>query len=332
MKSLLAAITVMLTPAFAVAQTLPAINLPENVRRQLAEEARMITLGGRQFWGDVQFFHGYRIQRNVFTGHYRLLDDRDRRHAWGTLEDCRAALEGLRRTKDLPPMSGRGVILLHGIVRSSKSIYKVADQLRSEGFTAFPMEYPSTQISIEQAAEYLDSVIHKLEGIEEVSLVGHSLGGLVIRAWFAKHSDPRIHRVVMLGTPNYGAEMADLCCRNILYRAVFGPAGRQLVTDGDGLIPRLPTPPCEFAVIAGARGNESGWNPLIPGDDDGTVTVASTQLAGASDFNTLPVLHHGLLGDREVCRQVARFLLTGRLRADGDPEPLPVSAESAFSR
>lgn len=314
----------LLSPSLIDAQTLPTFQIPERVRRQLAEDIRMQTLGGRQFWGDVQFFHGYHIQRNVFTGHYRLLDEKDWRYASGSLEDCQSKLDALRREKSLPPMSGRGVVVLHGIVRSSKSMAQVSAALRKEGFTPFPMEYPSTQISIEQAVEYLDSVIRQLDGIEEVYLVGHSMGGLVIRAWFAKHSDPRVKRVVMLGTPNYGAEMADLFQRNILFRAVFGPAGQQLVTDTAGVIPLLPAPSCEFAIIAGARGNESGWNPLIPGDDDGTVTVASSRLAGAADFNTAPLLHHGLLGDPEVATQIARFLNTGRLRAEGDPQPIPL--------
>jgi pimeloyl-ACP methyl ester carboxylesterase len=312
----------------AFAQPRPVFQLPDGVQRQIAEEVRMRTLGGRQFWGDLQFFHGYRIQRNIFTGNYRLLDDRDWRHASGTLQMCRAKLDELRCQKKLPPMSGRGVIVLHGIVRSSKSMYTVADDLRKEGFTVFPMEYPSTQISIEQAVEYLDSIIQNLDGIEELHLVGHSMGGLVIRAWFAEHSDPRVKRVVMLGTPNYGAEMADLVRRNLLFRAVFGPAGQQLVTDADGVILQLPTPQCEFAVIAGARGNDTGWNPFIPGDDDGTVTLASARLAGAADFNTFPLLHHGLLGNHDVSAQIAHFLLTGRLRAEGDPQPIPAMPSS----
>lgn len=318
-----------LLPATCQAQSSFSFTLPPAVRQQILEELEMKTLGGRQFWGDVQFFDRWRIQRNVFTGHYRLLDEHDWRHASGTLEDCQQKLAEIRRERNLPPMSGHGVILLHGIIRSSKSIYTVADQLRTDGFTAFPMEYPSTQISIPDAAEQLDSVIKNLEGIEQISLVGHSMGGLIIRAWFAKHHDPRIQRVVMMGTPNYGAEMADLLRRNILFRTVLGRAGQQLVTDTQGLIPTLPTPPCEFAVIAGGLGNGRGWNPLIPGDDDGTVTVASVRLAGAADSSVVPVLHHALLGNREVSQQIARFLKTGQLRENGEPQPVSVPAPAA---
>ncbi|OYW18333.1 MAG: hypothetical protein B7Z55_10800, partial [Planctomycetales bacterium 12-60-4] len=158
--------------------------IPASVRERWIEDFEMKTLGGRQFWGDVQFFQGWRIQQNVFTGHCRLLDERDWRHTSGTLAECRAKLAKIRKEKQLSPMTGPGVVLLHGIVRSSKSIYTVAEQLRSEGFTAFPMEYPSTQISIPDAAEQLNSIIQNLDGIDELHLVGHSMGGLVIRAWF----------------------------------------------------------------------------------------------------------------------------------------------------
>ncbi|MGQ9575532.1 MAG: hypothetical protein ACUVUC_09450 [Thermoguttaceae bacterium] len=33
----------------------------------------MPTLGGKQFWADELLFHQWRIQRNVLTGHCRLL-------------------------------------------------------------------------------------------------------------------------------------------------------------------------------------------------------------------------------------------------------------------
>ena len=71
------------------------------------------TLGGRQFWGDVKFFQGYRIQQNVFTKHYRLLDSNDVRRMWGSLEECEAQLRQIAVEKNLKPMSGKAVVLIH---------------------------------------------------------------------------------------------------------------------------------------------------------------------------------------------------------------------------
>lgn len=300
----------------------PSSVVPSFLRKSLEDELAMKTLGGRQFWGDVQFFHGWHIQQNVFTKHYRLLDSNDNRHAWGSLDECKSALAKIRERNKLPPMSGRGVVLLHGILRSSKCMSTIETAVQEAGYQAFAFNYPSTQVSIPEAAEYLNQAIESLEGIDELYIISHSMGGLVTRAYFAKYGDPRIKRVVMMGTPNHGAELADLLYRNVLLKAASGPGGRQLATDRQGLIPLLPVPPCEFAIIAGARGKSAGWNPFIPGDDDGTVTVESTRLVGAADFSTVPVTHTMLIGNREAIDQAIRFLDEGQLRVEGPRQPI----------
>ena len=43
----------------------------------------MPTMGGVIFWDDIQECNGWRLQRNTFTGHYRILDPNDVRRAWG---------------------------------------------------------------------------------------------------------------------------------------------------------------------------------------------------------------------------------------------------------
>jgi pimeloyl-ACP methyl ester carboxylesterase len=282
------------------------------------------TLGGRQFWGDVHFFHHFRIQKNVFTGHYRLLDSHDRRLASGTLEDCKKALAEIRVRDQIPAMSGTCVIFIHGIVRSSKSMTTLTRLAEDHHMTGLEFDYPSTQIDIHQCAEYLHQCIDGLEGVEKIHFVVHSMGGLVIRAYLDKHRDPRIGRLVMLGTPNQGARMADHLKGTLLFKTVFGPAGQQLVTDPQGLIPKLPIPDFEFAIIAGARGDGKGWNPFIAGDDDGTVEVTSTRLPGAADFITIPVIHAFMMRDQAVGEHALRFLETGSLRADGMREPIPL--------
>ncbi len=43
----------------------------------------MPTMGGTVFWDNIQECNGWRLQRNTFTGHYRILDPNDVRRAWG---------------------------------------------------------------------------------------------------------------------------------------------------------------------------------------------------------------------------------------------------------
>ena len=282
------------------------------------------TLGGREFWGDVTHFHGWRIQHNVLTKHYRLIDSDDVRHAWGTREQCQAKLDEIKREKKLPPMSGEGVILVHGMIRSSKSMAAYRLPLEKAGFQVFPFDYPSTRVDLDASADYLHQVIESLDGIERLHIVAHSMGGLVTRTYRAKHHDERLVRIVLVGSPQHGAELADLARgkANAVFKTIFGPAGQQLVTDQEGFVKKLPMPDFEFGVIAGGH-SPHGFNPLIDGDDDGIVSVASTRLAGAADFLYLEAMHLSLNRNETSHAAAVRFLQSGKFREDGDPQPIP---------
>ena len=88
------------------------------------------TMGGKQFWADELLFHNWRIQRNALTGHCRLLDESDRRVAWGTFPECREKLEQIKQDENLPDMKGEVVLVLHGLGRSRVSMKKTCDYLR----------------------------------------------------------------------------------------------------------------------------------------------------------------------------------------------------------
>ena len=307
-------------------------DVPEEASESSGATTPMKTLGGLQFWSDLHFFHEWRIQKNVFTGHHRLLDGKDYRYASGTFEECLEMLNHIRRERRLPPMSGKAVVLVHGVVRSAKSMSPMRVPFQNVGYSVFSFGYPSTRVEIQDAAELLHRALTSLEGIEEIDFVVHSMGGLVTRAYLAKHQDARIHRVVMLGVPNLGAHMADRLKEFSLYRTIFGPSGQQLVTDPDGLIANLPIPDCEFAIIAGSRGTPDGYNPLIPGDDDGTVSVESTRLPGAADFVTVRSIHSFLMNSQEVIDYAIRFIQTGRLRDAETAQPIPRPEDESNSK
>lgn len=280
------------------------------------------TLGGMQFWADELFFHEWRIQRNVVTGHCRLLDRTAFRHAWGTYEQCLAALDEIKRRQNLPPMTGKAVLVLHGLGDSRWTMARLAKYLEEQGgYTVFNVSYPSTRETIAQYARSLDNILRNLQGIEEINFVAHSLGNIVVRRYLgdcltpAGHEpDPRIKRFVMLGPPNHGSIAANALANNPLFTAVLGKPGQELGREWAWLEGSLATPPCEFGIIAGGLGNPHGFNPLLPGDDDGIVTVESTRLDGSADFVTVPVLHSCLMNDHRVQRCTLTFLRTGRFR------------------
>lgn len=280
------------------------------------------TLGGMQFWGDLSFRNGWKIQRHVYTGHCRLIDPSNYRFASGTREYCERTLAEMARRQGMAPDAGRAVILLHGIGRTSNCFAAMTAALRQDGFVVVPFEYPSTRVSLEQSADYLRSVISSLDSVSTIDFVVHSMGGLVVRSLLGVCSDDRLHSMVMLGTPNAGAELADMLKNNAVFSLIYGPAGQQLVSGGQSTISQLPVPNFPFGIIAGGKGDEKGFNPLLPGDDDGTVTVASARLAGAVDFLRVPRIHAFLMSDSTVIQATRRFLQEGRFREDAAPEPI----------
>jgi len=278
------------------------------------------TLGGKQFWADESFFHQWRIQRNVLTGHCRLLDEANRRHAQGTYLQCRVKLEQIKRQRNLPPMQGQAVIVLHGLLRSRSSMSKLCRHLANDGqFTVFNVAYPSTRRDVAGHAAALARIIENLHGIDEIDFVAHSLGNIVIRHYLADYTDeaagrspdPRIKRFVMLGPPNHGSLAAVAVSENSLFTTMAGRPGQQLGRTWGNLKGKLATPAFEFGIIAGGRQDHQGFNPLLPDDNDGTVTVASTRLAGATDFVVVPTMRSLMINDAKVIEYTLRFLRKG---------------------
>lgn len=293
---------------------------------------KLPTLGGKQFWADVHFFRDWRIQREVLTGHHRLLSPKNVRVAWGSLDACLAKLAEIRQDQQLPPMSGKAVVVLHGLGRSRGAMGRLAAKLREDGgYHVFNVGYPTLMGSISEHAKTLDSVIRSLEGVEEINFVCHSLGNLVVRRWLFDTCDPetgeprehnRLGRMVMLGPPNQRPELASTVGRVKLETTIGGKAFSELAQGWDELAPTLLTPPVPFGIIAGGRGDDLGYNPIVPGDDDMIVSVASTKLPGASDFVVLPVLHTFMMNDPKVQECVLRFLNEGYFTAKDQASPL----------
>lgn len=272
------------------------------------------TFGGLQYWGDEMVYYGWRIQKHARTGHFRLLDPKDIRRAWGTYEECERALNKLVDKTVVQPKSDEVVILMHGLLRARRSFTGMHEYLEAADYEVIAVKYPSTQASIPELATQLKHVIDRLEGARKIHFVAHSLGGLVIRAYLAENRDPRVGRFVMIATPNQGALMADMVADWFPYKIVTGPVGQELIGGSKSLIESLPAPWCEFAVVGGGRGDDSGYSPLIPGDDDGIVALSETRLVGMRDFMRVPAVHILLPNHERVKVATVNFLRTGSFR------------------
>ena len=172
------------------------------------------TLGGTQLWRDSHVYAGWRIQANVLTGHFRLLDTKDIRRAWGTYAQCKERLDEIKRGGDIQAPSKHLVLLVHGILRSTGTFSGLEKALIGSGFDAVAISYPSSQGTIEEQAEGLARLLDRQEGTATVSFVTHSRGGLVVRylldlerAWKRRIE---VQRIVLIAPPNQGSAVARL--------------------------------------------------------------------------------------------------------------------------
>lgn len=207
-----------------------------------------------------------------------------------------------------------GVILLHGLARTSRSMRPLAVFLKQRGYTVVNVGYPSRRKPIESLAQSaLPPAVATMRrhGVERIHCVTHSMGGIVLRAFLDQETLPELGRVVMLSPPNQGSELADRLCRFSWFRLFFGPAGCQLGTSADDLPTRLGPATFALGVITGNR-PAFGLAGFFPGPSDGKVAVARAGLPGMRDFLVLPYGHSLIMRHRQVQAQVLYFLKNGR--------------------
>ncbi|MGB1466521.1 MAG: esterase/lipase family protein, partial [Alcanivorax nanhaiticus] len=180
------------------------------------------------------------------------------------------------------------------------------------GYTVVNQGYPSTRHAIDTlAAQTLTKALAKCPDTGKIHFVTHSMGGLLLRQYLSQHDLPRMGRAVMLGPPNQGSEVVDRLGSWAPFRWVNGPAGSQMGTKPDSLPVQLGPVDFPLGVIAGSRTINFLLSTLLPGPNDGKVTVERTKIQGMQDHLVLPVTHPFMMRNDRVIEQVKMFLDRG---------------------
>ncbi len=207
------------------------------------------------------------------------------------------------------------VILLHGLARTDKSMTKIATVLEAEGFIVLNVDYPSREATVEDlAAKVITAALAnpKLMDAERIHFVTHSMGGILVRQFLKSRHPANLGRVVMLGPPNQGSEVVDKIGDWRAFNALNGPAGQQLGTGPDSVPNKLGPVDFELGVIAGDWSINWINSLMIPGPDDGKVSVERTKVAGMKAHRIVHVTHPYLMKDDQVIRQTVHFLRHGQ--------------------
>ncbi len=233
------------------------------------------------------------------------------------------------------------VILVHGLHQRHWIMKPLAKQLERAGYIPHCFDYYTLKNDINHHTSRLNDWLATQVGTDNFCMVGHSLGGLVIREFIHRYPQWQEHgqlqKIVTLGTPHLGSTTADYAKRFLPF--TIGNAYQGAL---DGTVAPLPNGVC-LGVIAGNKPyglgqailnyhnyrnvnhhndnkhqhqqqNQQQYDSHIKGlqkAHDGTVYVSETMLPNATDHLILPVTHTGMLVDKEVARQIVYFLSNG---------------------
>lgn len=193
------------------------------------------------------------------------------------------------------PASAMGVpvLLLHGYLCNRAVWLPFARFLAERG-------HPVDAITMEPAFGSIDAYVVPIAravtalqvrtGASRVAIVGHSMGGLALRAYLRQHGTSAVAAAVTLGTPHAGTRLANLG---------VGINARQMQCNSDWL-----------RRLAATEDDEvrSRITVVLTHHDNIAVPQDSQRLDGAECIELAGIGHLALLFDRDVMRLVAQRL------------------------
>jgi hypothetical protein len=200
-------------------------------------------------------------------------------------------------------------------------MWRLERAARQRGYRVVNLGYPSRRGGVRSQAHVVAGLLDRTAPTGPLWVVTHSLGGIILRQAVATGELPaaRVARAVMLAPPNAGSELADAFWQRRALRRlgplVLGPAGADLGTGADAFVQQLPPVTFELGVIAGTRSVNPLFSWMIPGPDDGKVSVRRAAVPGMRALVTVPRSHTFLMMAPDVIEQTFAFLETGAFRA-----------------
>jgi pimeloyl-ACP methyl ester carboxylesterase len=210
-----------------------------------------------------------------------------------------------------PPASTRAtVVFVHGAVVRGWEMGLLRRRLGQLGYRVRQFRYRSMIKGLDDNVRRLGEFLGETEG-DILHVIGHSMGGVLLRQVFEQNPDPRPGRLIAIGSPLRDCWVGRRISR---MHPRIGPClvGR---TVADHI--SRPSDPVwrgsrDFGVLAGTyRFGIGAIFKSLPRPSDGVVLLDETRLQGLRDHTTIRLNHFGMLLSTRCCAQIARFLATG---------------------
>lgn len=202
------------------------------------------TFGGGQFWEDVFFYQKWRIQRNLESKKYRLLDAWDIERHRGSFEECRKAFVKFIDVYQMPRQKGPMIIMLHGFAESKNVFRPLWRKALKKGYLVAAINYPSTEKKIDGHVKQILFMMNHLEDVQEVYFVAKGIGAVILRKLLSVKASwkerIRVKRIVLVCPANQGSAFITALGKNKLLRWIFGPVTEEMTIQKVRRIPSFP--------------------------------------------------------------------------------------------
>ncbi len=185
------------------------------------------------------------------------------------------------------------VLLVHGVLCNAGVWRSMKRRLAAAGIgPIYALSYGPPLASIEAFADQLAAKVDAIleaTGAARVSIVAHSMGGLVARAYLRKHGGAKLRRVITIGTPHAGS----------VHAWMFPGVSLAQLRPGNAWLAALPVP---------APGASPPIVSLWSWHDSMVAPQTSARLEHARNVELAGVGHNALLTDPEVAKRVVEEL------------------------
>jgi pimeloyl-ACP methyl ester carboxylesterase len=196
------------------------------------------------------------------------------------------------------------VLFVHGMGRTSLSGGRLLASLRAQGVATCTFGYVATLQSFASIRERLVARIQSLSADGEYVLIGHSLGGVLLRAAVAAlpAGTRQPSRIFLLGSPIKHSRLAHKLHRNWIYRGLTGDCGQLLASRsrmaaiGPSRVP--------VTCILGVSGWRGRLNPFDGELNDGIVSVSEVSAAWVDEEVRVSALHTYMPSNSRVVQAI----------------------------
>lgn len=149
------------------------------------------------------------------------------------------------------------IVLIHGLMRTSLSMWPLKIYLNKQGYLVYSYSYPSAKYSIQEHGVYLHQFIKNLlekhPGVK-INFITHSLGGIITREALSSLSAKQLKNIgslIMLAPPNQGSKLAKLSTE--MFPMLTSPIKPlvELSSDQTSYVHHVSVPSIRIGIIAG---------------------------------------------------------------------------------